>query len=195
MRQDRAWLRLAPPGPFSRLLTGAGIAVSFSLLAGCSSAGVGLSGSSNIKHRTAAVPSPYSFPLTSQAPAAQPSASAAASRSAAAARACAAFADNTFVYVRTVTTAPNKSLTLSANPVTVVCGGPDDLHYDTASATVTGYVAPWAAIKIFDLSTMRSEPIAASRLAAYLATDRGSRIFMITGVLTGIDAMVEQYHP
>jgi len=199
MRQNRAWLRFRSRGGAARLLTAAGISVGFLLAAGCSSAGSpGPSGSSPGTPHTSAVPGPSSFPLTSAAPAptAQPSAIAAASQSAAAAaQACAAFADSTFIYVRTVTTAPNGSLTLSANPASVVCGGPDDLHYDVSGTTVTCFVAPTAAISIFDMATMRSQPIAASTLGAYLATDQGTRIFLVTGVLTAIDGLVEQYHP
>jgi hypothetical protein len=197
MRQNRAWVRFLPRSAFARSLTRTGIAAGLLLVAGCSSVGSpggGSSGSSPVTSRTTA---PSAFPLTSAAPTptAQSSAVAAASESAAAAEACAAFADNTFIYIRTVASAASGLLTLSANPATVVCGGPDDLHYDVSGTTVTCYVVPTATISVFDLSAMSSKPIAVSKFRAYLATDRGTRTFLVTGPLTGIDALVEQYHP
>jgi hypothetical protein len=201
MSRKRASEKLPARHHTISLVTTAGISAGLVLAAGCSSAdSARVEASAPESPRTAVIASPSTFPLTSAAPGgssstAQPAAVPAASQSAAVVEACAAFADNTFIYVRTVATARNGSLTLSANPVTVVCGGPDDVRYDVSSTKVTCFVAPTASISIFDLAAMRSEPIPAGKFGAYLATDRGTRMFLVTGVLTAIYGLVEQYHP
>jgi hypothetical protein len=197
MAQSRASLSFLPPDRGARLLARAGLAVGLVLLAGCASTGspAGISAPSPVGPGATAPPPASTLTSAAPTPTAQSSASAPASQSAAAAEACAAFAAHTFIYVRGVTTSPDGSLTLSANPASVVCGGPDDLHYDVSTTTVTCYLAPAAAISVFDLFAMSSKHIAVRQFAAYLATDTGTRIFLVTGTLTAIDSLVEQYHP
>ena len=77
----------------------------------------------------------------------------------------------------------------------LICGGPDDSHYNVASTTETAQVTPGASITVFPLSKMQPEPIAASKLASYLATDEDTRIFLVTGPLTKITGLQEQFHP
>ena len=67
---------------------------------------------------------------------------------------CAQFAANTFLRISTVNAAADGSLVLTGNPATVVCGGPDDLHYSYAANVVTAHVLPSAVITIFDLTDM-----------------------------------------
>ena len=63
------------------------------------------------------------------------------SSSAAGAAACATLAAaHTFLYVTSATPDADGSLTVTGNHATVVCGGPDDYHYDFAAAAVTGRV-------------------------------------------------------
>ncbi len=83
------------------------------------------------------------------------------------------------------------ALIVTGNPATLVCGGFDDLHYDFTTATVTGYVIPGASITVFPASAMHSVAIGPDKLAAYLATDQDTRIFLITGPLSGITGLQE----
>lgn len=109
--------------------------------------------------------------------------------------ACAAMAAHTFVHVTAVKSGMDGSLTLTGNPATVVCGGPDDLHYNLATTTVTGHVLPGASITVFPLPAMHPVAIGAGKLASYLATDKDTRIFLITGPLSRITGLQEEYHP
>jgi len=84
---------------------------------------------------------------------------------------------------------------LTGNPAALVCGGPDDSHFNTSGSTVTAHVVPGAAIKVFPVSKMSPEPIQPGKLAAYLATDDDTRIFLVTGPLTAITGLQEQFHP
>jgi len=108
---------------------------------------------------------------------------------------CAQFAANTFLRISTATASADGSLVLIGNPATVVCGGPDDLHYSYAANVVTAHVLPGAAITIFDLADMSSKPIGQTSLGAYLASDEGTRTFLVTGPLSAISGLQEEYHP
>ena len=108
---------------------------------------------------------------------------------------CASLAARTYLQVTAAKTAPQGALTLTAHPATMVCGGPDDSHYNVASTAVTGHVLPGATIQSFSISQMRPEPVSAAKLSSYLATDHGTRIFLVTGPVTAITALQEQFHP
>ncbi len=109
--------------------------------------------------------------------------------------ACAALAAHTFLHVTAAQAGTDGALTLTGNPTTLVCGGADDLHYDFATATVTGHVIPGASITIFPIPAMHSVAIGPYKLAAYLAADEDTRIFMVTGPLSRITGLEEMYHP
>jgi hypothetical protein len=108
---------------------------------------------------------------------------------------CASLATRTFLHLTKVKPASGGALTLTANPATLVCGGVDDLHYDVATTTVTAHVVPGASIQVFPVTNMSYKPLPASGLASYLATDGDTRIFLVTGPLTAITALAEQFHP
>ena len=112
-----------------------------------------------------------------------------------AAPACAALAAHTFLHVTAAQAGTDGALTLTGNPTTLVCGGADDLHYDFTTATVTGHVIPGASITVFPIPALRSVAIGPYKLAAYLATDEDTRIFMVTGPLSRITGLEEMYHP
>jgi hypothetical protein len=48
---------------------------------------------------------------------------------------------------------------------------------------------------VFPVAKMSPEPMAAGQLAGYLATDDDTRIFLVTGPLTAITGIQEQFHP
>ncbi len=108
---------------------------------------------------------------------------------------CAQKAPHAFVHITHVQAAASGALTVTGNPATLVCGGPDDFHFNVASSTETGHVVPGASIEVFPVSTMSPQPIQPGKLASYLATDSDTRIFLILGPLTAITSLQEQFHP
>jgi hypothetical protein len=108
---------------------------------------------------------------------------------------CAQFAAHTFLHLLSVTNEPDGSLALTANAATVVCGGPDDLHYDIGTNMVTAHTVLNPSVTIFSLASMQSLVIAPSQLVTYLPTDTGTRIFLVSGPLSAIASLQEQYHP
>lgn len=181
----------------SRVLASVGAASGTALLmAACSSSGhvasainsAAASAGAAASQRTAA----SGTPVISATRPATPSAS---SASTSASPTCAQFAANTFLRISTATASADGSLVLTGNPATVVCGGPDDLHYSYAANVVTAHVLPGAAITIFDLPDMSSKPIGQANLGAYLASDEGTHTFLVTGPLSAISGLQEEYHP
>lgn len=76
----------------------------------------------------------------------------------------------------------------------MVCGGPDDLHYDVATPIETGTVTPYGAVEMLT-GTVKEQTVAHADVSGRLATDEWGRIFMVTGKLTAIAALTEMYHP
>ena len=113
----------------------------------------------------------------------------------AAGQTCAQRATHAFVHLTTVQAAAGGALTVTGNPATLVCGGPDDFHFNVATTTETGHVVPGASIDVFPVSIMTMTPIQPGKLAAYLATGGDTRIFLIGGPLTAITSLQEQFHP
>jgi hypothetical protein len=108
---------------------------------------------------------------------------------------CAQLASRIFIRITAVKTGPGGALTLTGNPAKLVCGGPDDSHYNVAKTTETGQVNPGASIMVFPLSKMHPVAMAPGKLGAYLRTDEDTRIFLVTGRLTTITGLQEQFHP
>jgi hypothetical protein len=109
--------------------------------------------------------------------------------------ACATWAAaHTFLYVTSAKPNADGSLTVTGNHATVVCGGPDDYHYDLAAAVVTGRVLSGAALQVLS-SGAHLQPLTLPKFPAYLTSDKNTRVFMFTGALTGITTLSEQYHP
>jgi hypothetical protein len=129
-------------------------------------------------------------PPSASAPAQLPTSGAAAGTTSCATWAAA----HTFLYVTSATPDADGSLTVTGNHAAVVCGGPDDYHYDFAAAAVTGRVLPGAALRVLS-SGAHLQPLTLPKFPAYLTTDKSTRVFMFTGALTGITTLSEQYHP
>ena len=108
---------------------------------------------------------------------------------------CAQKAKDAFVNITTVRSAPGGALIITGNPSALVCGGPDDFHFNVADSIETGHVVPGATIETFPVSKMAPERIQPSQLASYLATDQDTRIFLIGGSLSAITSLQEQFHP
>ncbi len=109
--------------------------------------------------------------------------------------ACAALARHTFLRITAVRSGINGVLTVTGHPASVVCGGADDYHYNLATMAVTWHVMQAAPIKVFPLPTMHLVTITHAELASYLATDQDTRIFLVTGPISRITALQEEFHP
>ncbi len=106
-------------------------------------------------------------------------------------------AHNTYLYVTEAQPSTNGALTLIASPAKLICGGPDDSHYDVAKNVETAHVLAGASIEVFPTTTgqMRDVPIKASQLNSYLKTDHDTKIFLVGGPVASISSLQEQYHP
>jgi hypothetical protein len=95
-----------------------------------------------------------------------------------------------------VTAAADKSLSIVGHPAALVCGGPDDSHYnvDTAHSSA-GHVLATATIQVFPISTGAPKTIPIGQLPSYLPTDDDTRVYLVTGALTAITELQEQFHP
>jgi hypothetical protein len=191
----------------ARLGTGAAIAIAAALMtAACSSPGHPTAGPATT-HGTApatlgasatpattapTVPSPSPTPSPTGATGTPP----ATSSPSPSPSTCAQMAANTFIHITAVTNGPDGSLSLTGNPATLVCGGFDDLHYNVATTTESAHVDPGATITVWPV-TVRNPPVSIGpyKLASYLATDTGTRIFLVTGPLGRITGLAEQFHP
>ena len=106
-------------------------------------------------------------------------------------------AHNTYLYVTEAQPSSGGALTLAASPAKLICGGPDDSHYDVAKNLVTAHVLSNASIEVFPTTTgqMRDVPIKASQLNSYLRTDHDTKIFLVGGPVASISSLQEQFHP
>ncbi len=142
----------------------------------------------------AAAPTPAPAPVS---PAATPTASVnPGGPNAASTQTCAyKAAHDQFIEISQAQPASGGALTVTGHAATIVCGGPDDFHFNVATAAETLRTLPTASIITFPTSQMKPEPIQASQLAAYLKTDGDTRIFLIAGPLSAMTLLQEQYHP
>ena len=109
---------------------------------------------------------------------------------------CAARAAETFIYIDSVTMNSAGGFTVIGNQAKLVCGGPDDFHWNSAPATETATVLKGASIEVLlSPGDTLAVPIAANQFASYMATDHNTRIFLLTGPLGGITGLQEQFHP
>jgi hypothetical protein len=190
----------------SPLLAGAALTGTALLAAACGHAGHNAGGGVSTPATSAAAtpsqPAATAAPATSapapatSAPAAAPAVSpAAVPAPAAGASACTALAARSYLHLTAVAAGTAGGLTVTGNPAKLVCGGPDDSHYDVGAASATGQVIAGASVITFALATMSPKAISESQLAAYLAGDQGTRIFLVSGPLTRITGLQEEFHP
>jgi hypothetical protein len=109
--------------------------------------------------------------------------------------ACTAFASgHAFLHLTRGTENPDGTLTVTGVVATMVCGGPDDFHYDFGTGTVAAHVLASAAIQVLN-SALQHTPITLAKFPSYLAGDMNVRVFTYTGPRTAITALSEQFHP
>lgn len=143
-----------------------------------------------------AATAPSAAPSTAAvSPAAAVVSASAATTSEATTSACGAFASgHTFLHLTRATANADGTLTVTGATATMVCGGPDDFHYDFAAGTVTGHVLASAAIQVLN-QALQPTPITLAKFPSYFASDKNVRVFTYTGPRTAITALSEQYHP
>lgn len=102
-------------------------------------------------------------------------------------------------YIRIVSSVTDSSggLTVTGNPTTMHCGGPDDFQYNySSSSTEVITVVPGISIQVLSLvGGTESQTISEGQLFAYLPTDEDTRVFLITGPLNAVTGLQEQFHP
>jgi hypothetical protein len=187
-------------------LAGASVIAGTLLISACGSSGPGASSSSSASvggSASAAAPTIAPTMASASAPA-EPTPNAAVTPTMtvnpggtnAATQSCAyRAAHDAYIYITKVQAAASGALTVTGQAARLVCGGPDDFHWNTVTATETGHTVPTAKIETFPTSKMAPEPIKASQLAAYLKTDDDTKIFLIGGPLSAMTSLQEQFHP
>jgi hypothetical protein len=187
-------------------LAGASVIAGTLLISACGSSGPGASSSSSASvggSASAAAPTIAPTMASASAPA-EPTPNAAVTPTMtvnpggtnAATQSCAyRAAHDAYIYITKVQAAASGALTVTGQAAKLVCGGPDDFHWNTVTATETGHTVPTAKIETFPTSKMAPEPIKASQLAVYLKTDDDTKIFLIGGPLSAMTSLQEQFHP
>lgn len=109
---------------------------------------------------------------------------------------CAQLATRTFLKLTVVTAQADHSLQFIGQPATLVCGGPDDSHYNVdTTRTTSGRLLPTGVVQVFPVSLGAEKTILNAQLASYLTTDTDSGIFLVTGPLAAATELQEQFHP
>ncbi len=104
-------------------------------------------------------------------------------------------ATNTFIRATRAAVSSGGSITLYGQSAALVCGGPDDLHYSIATTAESAHLLPGVTIERVVFPNGRDEPISPVQLQSYLAGVPATGIFLVTGPLTAVTAVQEQYHP
>lgn len=141
---------------------------------------------------SSAVPSPIATTAPS-APSATPAAAPAAGS--ASPSPCASFAaGHAFLHLTSAKENADGTLTVMGQTATMICGGPDDFHYNFGTGTVTGHVLVGAKIQVLN-AAIQLTPITLAKFPSYLAGDMNVRVFTYTGPRTAIIGLSEQFHP
>ena len=164
-------------------------------LAGAVSSGASAAPASSA---VAAAPTVASTPVAPPAPVTTPTTAVNPGGTNAGTTPCAQLAArNTYLYVTQAQPSTGGALTLIASPAKLICGGPDDSHYNVAKNIVTAHLLSNASIEVFPTSTgqLREVPIKAGQLNGYLKTDGDTKIFLVGGPVSSITSLQEQFHP
>jgi hypothetical protein len=108
---------------------------------------------------------------------------------------CTAFAaGHTFLHLNSAKENADGTLTVTGVAATMICGGPDDFHYNFGTAPVTGHVVASATIRVLN-SALQPTPIKLAKFPSYLGSDMNVRVFTYNGPRSAITALTEQFHP
>jgi hypothetical protein len=102
-------------------------------------------------------------------------------------------------YIHIVSSVTNSTggVTVTGNPTTMHCGGPDDVQYNFSStSTEVVEVVPGVSIQVLSLvGGTEWRGITEGQLSGYLPTDDDTRVFLISGPLDAVTGLQEQFHP
>ena len=183
---------------YRKFLAGAGAAPLVLLAAACGSAATSSSESAG----TVSAPQTSPRPVTgTTARAISPASSAAASvrpspTATATLTGCAAQAAHTYYYILSARNSATGGVLLTGHIATMICGGPDDWHFEDAGTIVPASVLPGADVEVLDMTSgisMKTIPL--NMLITALAHDQSSRTFLVRGPLTAVTGLTEIYHP
>ena len=185
-------------GRYGQLLAGVAAAPVVLLAAACgptaTSAGepVGIaSAAPTVSASVAAATTPASAPSASPATSAAPGATATAAPAG-----CAAQAAHTYYHVMSWKHSATGDVLLTGHVAKMICGGPDDWHFEDATATVPASVLPSAHVEVIVMNNGVSQTTTpVSQLINALAHDQSTRTFLVQGPLTAITSMSEVFHP
>ena len=104
-------------------------------------------------------------------------------------------AANTYVQIVSVIDHPDGSATISAHPVVLHCGGPDDRQYLPQSSLVTVQLLPNANVQILKTYYATNIPATLSQLNAYIAANWDGNIFLVVGPSSAATGIIGQFHP
>ena len=108
---------------------------------------------------------------------------------------CASFAaGHAFLHLTSAKKNADGTLTVTGQTATMICGGPDDFHYNFGTPTVTGRVLAGAKIEVLN-AALQLTPIPLAKFPSYLAGDMNVRVFTYLGPRTAITGLSEQFHP
>jgi hypothetical protein len=110
---------------------------------------------------------------------------------------CAARRKSVFVRVASAEVAANDRVRIHGRLQGLVCGGADDSHFEDSAATVVFTLVPSARVLVLPTGPAgpQQRSIRPAALPSYVAAERSSDIFAVTGSAGAVTALVEQYQP
>jgi len=104
-------------------------------------------------------------------------------------------AANTYVQIVSVVDHADGSATVTAHPVVLHCGGPDDRQYLPQSAVVTVQLVPHGNVQVLKTYYASNIPATLTQLNSYVAADWDGNIFLVAGPESAATALIAQFHP
>lgn len=102
---------------------------------------------------------------------------------------------NHYIQIQSVSTAAGQTISIAYQVATLVCGGPDDLHYSTSSPTLNTTVSASMPVQILDAG-ITEQQITAAQLPAAFSHLVFDPIFLVDKDTAGtIISLQQQYHP
>jgi hypothetical protein len=186
------------PGRYRQLVAGTAAAPVVLLAAAC---GATATSASEPVSTVSAAPTSSASVAAATTPATTPAASAAASVTAggtatAAPTGCTAQAAHTYYHVLSWKQSATGGVLLTGHIAAMICGGPDDWHFEDATASVPASVLPSAHVEVIAMTGgIAATTIPVSQLISALSRDQSTRTFLVQGPLTAITSLSEIFHP
>ncbi len=102
---------------------------------------------------------------------------------------------NHYIYIQAVSAGADQTISIAYQVATLVCGGPDDLHYNTSGPTLNMTLPPSIPVQILDAG-ITEQQITASQLPSKFRHLLYSPIFLDDKDPAGTTiSLQQQYHP